>query len=95
MWCPGNQLEARVTGRCSGRAEADCLARECREAGDWFRWGDHSGLGSDRSGSTLKRMIKPMSMSRLWLDVWQLRSGRLPCWADTIRLVYNRSHDMT
>ena len=40
-------------------------------------------------------MIKPMPMSRLWLDVWQLRSGRLPCWADTIRLVYNRSHDMT
>ena len=38
VWCPGNQLEARVTRQCSGRAEADCLARECREAGDWFRW---------------------------------------------------------
>jgi len=28
--------------------------------------------------------------SRLWLDVWQLRSSKLGCWADTIRLVYDR-----
>jgi len=27
---------------------------------------------------------------RLWLDVWQLRSSQLGCWADTIRLVYDR-----
>jgi len=27
---------------------------------------------------------------RLWLDVWQLRSSKLGCWADTIRLVYDR-----
>ena len=29
---------------------------------------------------------------RLWLDVWQLRSSQLGCWADTIRLVYDRSN---
>ena len=28
--------------------------------------------------------------SRLWLDVWQLRSSRVRDWADTIKLVYNR-----
>jgi len=27
---------------------------------------------------------------RLWLDVWQMRSSQLGCWADTIRLVYDR-----
>jgi len=35
----------------------------------------------------------PLSSSwyRLWLDVWQLRKGKLECWADNIRLEYNRS----
>jgi len=32
---------------------------------------------------------------RLWLDVWQLRGSRLGCWADTIRLVYNRTSGMS
>ena len=28
--------------------------------------------------------------SRLWLDVWQLRSSQVRDWADTIKLLYNR-----
>jgi len=28
---------------------------------------------------------------RLWLDVWQLGSSRIKCWADTIKLMYNTS----
>merc|ERR1719347_878443 len=28
---------------------------------------------------------------RLWLDVWQLTKGKLACWADNIKLVYNKT----
>lgn len=31
------------------------------------------------------------SWYRLWLDVWQLRKGRLNCWAENIKLVYNKA----
>jgi len=31
------------------------------------------------------------SWSRLWLDIWQLRQGNLVCWANTIKLVYNKT----
>ena len=31
------------------------------------------------------------SWYRLWLDVWQLTKGRLGCWAENIKLVYNKT----
>ena len=47
------------------------------------------------------RLVKPddrtgcptsSSWYRLWLDVWQLSTdGKLKCWADNIKLIYNRT----
>jgi len=31
------------------------------------------------------------SWYRLWLDVWQLTKGKLGCWAENIKLVYNKT----
>jgi len=45
------------------------------------------------------RLAKPSDSSgcptssswyRMWLDVWQLRKGQLSCWAENIKLVYNK-----
>jgi len=41
---------------------------------------------SDSTGCPTER-----SWYRLWLDVWQLRKGQLSCWAENIKLLYNKT----
>jgi len=46
---------------------------------------DYTGR-SFQDSSTCK---KTSDWYRLWLDIWQLRQGKLGCWADNIKLVYD------